>query len=179
MSEKDVSHLQLLAIFHYVLAGFVLLSGCLSLVYLALGIAMMTNPEFMQRVAPPEMHSYQTHEEMQEEVLFGGEVPPGPEQPDIGPAAPEPTYNAEDEGIKVVGGIMAGFGAVVFLLASTFAILMIVAGRSLQKRKRYRLCMIVAGLSCLMIPVGTILGVFTLIVLQRPAIAAAFKGAEA
>ena len=43
-------------------------------------------------------------------------------------------------------------------------------------QRRYLLCMIVAGLACLFTPIGTILGVFTLVVLLRPQVKAAFAG---
>ncbi len=49
------------------------------------------------------------------------------------------------------------------------------AGHCLKQRRRYLLCMIVAGLSCLFTPFGTVLGVFTLIVLLRPQVKAAFE----
>ena len=35
-------------------------------------------------------------------------------------------------------------------------------------------CMIVAGLSCMMMPFGTVLGVFTLLVLLKPQVKALF-----
>ena len=50
------------------------------------------------------------------------------------------------------------------------------AGRCLSQQRRYLLCMIVAGLACLFTPIGTILGVFTLVVLLRPQVKAAFAG---
>ncbi|HAL23502.1 MAG TPA: hypothetical protein DCP40_12360 [Stenotrophomonas sp.] len=49
------------------------------------------------------------------------------------------------------------------------------AGRCLQQRRRYLLCLVVAGVSCLFTPFGTVLGVFTLIVLLRPQVKAAFE----
>ena len=44
------------------------------------------------------------------------------------------------------------------------------AGRSIKRRKRHAFCLVVAGLSCFFMPFGTILGVFSLIVLNRPSI---------
>ena len=43
-------------------------------------------------------------------------------------------------------------------------------GRSLATRKRYRLCFVMACIELLNFPVGTILGIFTIIVLQRPGV---------
>ena len=50
----------------------------------------------------------------------------------------------------------------------------IFAGRALAKRERRTLCLVVAGLNCLHMPLGTLLGVFTLIVLGRPSVQALF-----
>jgi len=37
-------------------------------------------------------------------------------------------------------------------------------------------CLIVAGIICIFMPLGTILGVFTIIVLVRPSVKAMFEG---
>ena len=64
-------------------------------------------------------------------------------------------------GVVSLGLVMAGFIAY--------------AGRCLKQRRRYLLCLVMAGLSCLFTPFGTVLGVFTLIVLLRPQVKAAFE----
>ncbi len=51
------------------------------------------------------------------------------------------------------------------------------AGRCVARRRRYLLCLIVAGLLCLFAPLGTVLGVFTLVTLLRPQVKAAFDAA--
>ena len=49
------------------------------------------------------------------------------------------------------------------------------AGRFLARRKHYLFCLVVAGVTAVMcIPFGTILGVFTIIVLMRPSVKEAF-----
>ena len=177
MSDRDTSQLQLLAIFHFVLAGFTFLIGCLPVIYLVLGLIMLTNPAFLQQMGPTDMESYRTHEEMQEDVLFGDETPPR-EVPNIeAEAVPAPSLPDadEDEEFKVIGGVMIGIAAIMILLAWTAATLMVIAGRSLQKRKRHLFCLVVAGLSCLFVPLGTVLGILTIVVLQRPAITDAFN----
>ncbi len=52
----------------------------------------------------------------------------------------------------------------------TFAILIAIAGRKLSRRTSYTFCLVIAGIECLMMPYGTILGVFTIIVLMRPSV---------
>lgn len=63
----------------------------------------------------------------------------------------------------IIGGFFILFGL-------TAATLVLVAGRSIAKRKRYLFCLIVAGLNCIWFPFGTALGVFTFIVLLRPSV---------
>jgi hypothetical protein len=66
-------------------------------------------------------------------------------------------------------GLMVFAG--LFILAGwTLAALIAFAGRSLQTRRRYTLCLVVAGIECIFMPVGTVLGVFTIIVLMRDSV---------
>jgi hypothetical protein len=67
--------------------------------------------------------------------------------------------------------IMGG-GAV--LLGWTLGILTIHAGRCLTRRKSYTLAFVLACLNCLHAPIGTALGIFTIIVLSRPSVKALF-----
>ncbi len=71
------------------------------------------------------------------------------------------------------------FGSAAILMGWAFAICLIFAGRFLAKRKNYLFCMIIAGLSCLNMPFGTILGVFTIIVLMRPSVKELFESKPA
>ena len=56
----------------------------------------------------------------------------------------------------------------------TIAAMIIAAGRFLARRTRYMFCMVVAGVECLFMPFGTVLGVFTIIVLMRESVKQAF-----
>jgi hypothetical protein len=71
--------------------------------------------------------------------------------------------------------LMIGSGAV--LVGWTFSALVITAGRFLARRKHHLFCLIVAGVSCAWVPLGTALGVFTLIVLLRPSVKELFQAA--
>ena len=61
-------------------------------------------------------------------------------------------------------------GCGLLLIFWTLAALIIVAGRFLARSKHYRFCKVMAGVSCVWLPLGTALGVFTLIVLRRPSV---------
>jgi hypothetical protein len=52
----------------------------------------------------------------------------------------------------------------------TMAILILINGRCLAQRKHYTFCQVMSGVECLFMPLGTILGVFTLVVLSRPSV---------
>jgi hypothetical protein len=67
-----------------------------------------------------------------------------------------------------LGWFFVGFAVVFITLGWVFAVLVLTAGRSLAKRKRYTFCLVVAGLECLFMPFGTVLGIFTIVVLMRP-----------
>jgi hypothetical protein len=73
-----------------------------------------------------------------------------------------------------VGWFMAIFGGAATLLFWVGAILGFFAAWSLPQRRRLALCYTAAALACLQIPIGTVLGVFTFIVLTRRSIKTSF-----
>jgi hypothetical protein len=74
------------------------------------------------------------------------------------------------EGAAVVGGVIAVMGILFLLIGWTIGGLTILAARSIQQRRRRTLTLVIAVLHCLWIPIGTLLGVFTFIVLMRPSV---------
>ena len=87
---------------------------------------------------------------------------------------PPPQSPGDPFPAQAFGAIFATIGAVLVLAGWTFAACVFVAGRSLAARRRYTFCIVVAAISCLLVPVGTVLGVLTIIVLQRPSVRAMF-----
>jgi hypothetical protein len=75
---------------------------------------------------------------------------------------------------RVFGVVFAIIGGAVVAAGWTLAGLMVAAGRCLARRRRHLFCVIVAGVSCMLMPFGTVLGVFTLVVLLRPQVKALF-----
>lgn len=69
-----------------------------------------------------------------------------------------------------LGGLFSALGAGITLMAATVGGLNILVGRSLAQKRRYTLCLVMSGINCLSIPFGTALGVFTIMVLQRPGV---------
>ena len=54
-----------------------------------------------------------------------------------------------------------------------------VAGRSLLVMRRYTYCLVIAVVTCLGIPLGTVLGVTSLVVLNREDVRELFAGGDA
>ena len=71
---------------------------------------------------------------------------------------------------EFLGWIFAAIGSVLFLIGLAMAICILIAGRSLALCKRYSFTMVMACIECLFIPFGTILGVFTIVVLSRESV---------
>jgi hypothetical protein len=101
--------------------------------------------------APPEMTSPTTR-------------PGQAAQPDVPP--------------EVMGGMFLGIGGCLMIFLLGLAILAFMTARSLGQRRRRTFCMVMAGITCLSVPIGTVLGVFTLMVLARPSVAALFARAR-
>lgn len=67
--------------------------------------------------------------------------------------------------------------AVVFItLGLVFAAFVFTAGRFLARHRRYSFCLTMAGAECIFVPFGTVLGVFTIIVLMRESVKQLFAG---
>jgi hypothetical protein len=88
-------------------------------------------------------------------LFLGGAVSLQGDAPDRAPAA-------------LIGGF----------LSWTQALLLYLTGRNLQNCRNHLFCLIIAGIACLNFPLGTILGVFTIIVLQRESVRAKFLAGD-
>ena len=134
--NQDDSHLDSLAIAHYVLGGLMVLFACFPLLHVAMGVMVVSGVGEMsqQLAAQPN----------------GGSPP------------------------QWVGWIFVGAGLLFFALGQALSISVIVSGRFLKQRKHYMFSFILACLACAAFPFGTILGVFTIIVLARPSVQAIY-----
>jgi len=131
--NDDLRHLQLLAIFHYVVAGMTALMGCFPIVHLAVGVAILSGG-----------FSFEHHE----------------------PAAE-----------TFMGWMLTAIAGGVIVAMWSLAAVLLYAGRCIHERRRRIFCLFVAGLECLLMPFGTVLGVFAIIVLTRPSVAPLFSEA--
>jgi len=133
----DPSQLQLLSVFHYVVAGLPARVSLFPLIYLLMGVA----------------------------VIFAAPTP-------LAPGEAPPPFDP-----RLIGWVFVLIGGLGCATGLVLAGYMAYAGRCLAQRRRYLLCMVVAGIACIFMPFGTALGVFTLVVLSRPAVKAAFETA--
>lgn len=77
-----------------------------------------------------------------------------------GPDAPPPFF----------GLFFAGFAGVIMLFGWAVAVATAVSGYFLSKQRNRMYSLVVAGISTMFMPFGTILGVFTIVVLMRPSV---------
>jgi len=77
------------------------------------------------------------------------------------------------------GWLFVGMGAIAIIVIWTMAILLLVSAGRLKKRRSWIFCFVVACVSCLFTPFGTVLGVFTIIVLLRDSVKASFAQVRA
>ncbi len=74
-----------------------------------------------------------------------------------------------------IAWFFGAFGAVMCLGSWIVAALNFLSARWLAARKNRIFCFVVAALNCAAFPLGTALGVFTILVLQRPGVRAEFE----
>ncbi len=129
--DTDEEQLNLLSIFHYVIAVIVGLMAFFPIIHLIFGVGMVT---------------------------FGSELGAGGANP---PAAFGWFF------ILIALGTMASFAVAALCVAY--------AGACLGRRQKRTFCFVVAAVMCAFFPFGTVLGVFTIIVLSRDSVRAMFE----
>ena len=80
---------------------------------------------------------------------------------------------------RAIGALIIGLVSVIILMGWTFAACIVAAGRRLSRRKNWTFCLVVAAFECMMMPFGTVLGVFTIVVLMRPSVKEQFETLDA
>lgn len=86
-----------------------------------------------------------------------------------------PVKPEEAEAMRAVGILFTSIAGFVILAAITLGAVIALGGRNLQRRGSWIFGMVVACLMLLSVPLGTVLGVFTIIVLLRPNVKAVFQ----
>lgn len=79
-----------------------------------------------------------------------------------------------DPAAQFAGWLFIAVGSVISLLGWSLAAATIWSGRNLAAQRRWTACLVIAALLCMFAPVGTVLGVFTILVLERPSVKVRF-----
>jgi hypothetical protein len=83
-------------------------------------------------------------------------------------------HSAEQAPPEIIGWILLFFGLAFFVLGLAFGVGLLWSGHCLARRKHYQFSLVVACIECLFLPFGTVLGVFTLVVLSRDSVKAVY-----
>lgn len=88
---------------------------------------------------------------------------------------PESFGSAKNQPPAFFGLLFVLFAMALILFGWAFAGCLAYAGRCLARRKHYMFCLVIAGIACVFMPFGTVLGVFSLVVLVRPSVKQLFS----
>jgi hypothetical protein len=89
--------------------------------------------------------------------------------------APMHSNKPQDSEAAIIGFIFVLLALTFITAAWTLATMILIAGRKLDRRRSYMFCLVIACVECIFMPCGTVLGVFTIIVLSRPSVKALFN----
>ena len=89
-------------------------------------------------------------------------------------------FGGQEPFVPLVGCFIVAFASFFILAGWTFAVCLALAGSFLAKRRHYTFCLVMAALACMFSPFGTVLGVFTIVVLVRESVREIFadEGAD-
>ena len=73
-----------------------------------------------------------------------------------------------------IGWFLVILASILILCGLVFAGLVLTAGRFIAQRSHYWFCFVIACIECVFMPFGTVLGVFTIIVLSRESVKVLF-----
>ena len=73
------------------------------------------------------------------------------------------------------GWIFLVIGLIFLVVGLTFSTCLIISGRSLAKRKRYWFSFAIACIECLSVPLGTVLGIFTIVLLSQDSVKSLYR----
>ena len=93
--------------------------------------------------------------------------------------APEKLASQGEPPPAFIGWFFVIFASVIIVCGWVFAAFVLATGRFLAKRKHRMFCLVMAGVECIFMPFGTVLGVFTIIVLLREPVRALFFADQA
>ncbi len=88
-------------------------------------------------------------------------------------------FDGKDAPPRFLGFFFVIFATIFILCGWVLAICMIVAGGKLARYRARMYCLVIAAIECIFMPFGTVLGVFTIIVLMRDSVKELFAANQA
>jgi hypothetical protein len=88
-------------------------------------------------------------------------------------------FEGDDAPPEIFGWFFILFPAAFMLCGWALAVCIIVAGRRLSQFRSRTYCLVIAAIECCFMPFGTVLGVFTIIVLMRESVRELFAANQA
>jgi hypothetical protein len=92
--------------------------------------------------------------------------------------APQKLASPQQSPPEFLGWIFIVMGSVAIIFGLLFSALIIAAGRFLARLKHRMFCIVIAGVETIFMPFGTVLGIFTIIVLMRESVKQLFEGGD-
>lgn len=143
--RTDADNLQTLTLCHFITGGLIALFSCVFIIHIVIGAMMIHNPS----------------------AFTPAPTTSAPSPPSIPTALGFP---------PMMGYLFLTVGIIAVISGWTLGGLTAYAGRCLMERKRYIFILIIAGCnSAFLMPLGTLLGAFTFVVLLRPTVKALFE----
>ncbi len=75
--------------------------------------------------------------------------------------------NGAEQAPRAIAFAFIILASLIILIGWALAILIIMSGIKLKKRKSYQFCLVIAFVECLIMPLGTVLGIFTIVTLSK------------
>jgi hypothetical protein len=85
-------------------------------------------------------------------------------------------FDGKEAPPKLLAWIFILFPGLIMLIGWILGTAIILAGRRLKRRSSYTFCLVVAALECCIMPFGTVLGIFTIIMLKKDSVKRLFAG---
>ena len=79
-------------------------------------------------------------------------------------------FDGSDPPPPFLGWIIVIIASTFILIGAVLAATIILAGRRLRQRRSYNFCFVLACIECIFMPFGTVLGVFTIILLHKDSV---------
>ncbi len=191
LASRDNDHLKLLSLFHYIIGGLTIAFSSFFIFYILMGVMFLNGAPGMAPTATPTPTPAPTMAAPPTTMpgasgainySYTTTVVP-PYTSSGGSASTSSSGFVVSSGSPttpppMIGWFFVGFGSAMVGLGWLLGIATIVSGVMIKRRRRKVFSLIVAGLNCLSVPIGTILGVFTFIVLNRQSIATQYAQPE-